>query len=128
MIEKAGLHDEYPEWGEGTSAGSDLREQELDHERRVSEYIRNLPFLWIRVNDEPGPNSRRSYLERNMIALVSNFGITPIDERASSWLGRYSPNSQISSSGLWNVEHVGEQYDPDFLDMLETHIDRTTPV
>lgn len=73
MIEKDGLYDEFPEWGDGSSAGSEIREQELEHERRVSDYIRDLPFLWVKVNDEPGPDSRRSELEQNLIAMVSNY-------------------------------------------------------
>lgn len=43
-------------------------------ERRVSDYLRQLPFLWVDVPDEPGPESDRAYLERNAIALLSNYG------------------------------------------------------
>ncbi|MFB6254731.1 MAG: hypothetical protein ABEI06_08980 [Halobacteriaceae archaeon] len=128
MIEREGLHDEYPEWGEGTSAGSDLREQELEHERRVSSYIRELPFLWIKVNDEPGPESLRGYFERNIIGLLSNYNREPIDPRNSSWLGNDSPNAAIRKSGLWNVDHVSEDYDPTFFEKLEMHIEKTTSV
>jgi hypothetical protein len=53
--------------------------EELEMERRVSDYLRQLPFLWIDVPDEPGPGSDRTYLERNAIALLSNYGKPPID-------------------------------------------------
>ncbi len=45
MIEQQDLHDEYPYWGEGSSAGRDRRLDELELEQRVSDYIRDLPFL-----------------------------------------------------------------------------------
>lgn len=126
MIERDGLHDEFPDWGDGTSAGSKIREQELEHERHVSNFIRDLPFLWVEVDDEPGPDSRRAEIEQNLIAMLSNYGDTPVDPRNSDWLGNHSPNQMIRGSGLWNVNHVAEDYDPSFLDLLETHIERTT--
>ncbi|TKX74231.1 hypothetical protein EXE46_10330 [Halorubrum sp. GN11_10-6_MGM] len=118
MIERNGLGEEYPHWGEGSTADRERRLAELDHERRVSEYIRDLPFLWIDVDDEPGPESDRAYIERNAIALVSNYETEAIDDRSDEWLGRDSPHERISESGLWNVDHVDEAYEPAFLDRL----------
>lgn len=123
MIDRDGLHDEYPHWGEGSSAGRERRLAELEHERRVSEYIRDLPFLWIDVDDEPSPLSARAYIERNAIALVSNYRKDSLDPRSDDWLGRDSPRSEISDSGLWNINHVGEQYDTAFLDRLAESIE-----
>jgi hypothetical protein len=31
-------------------------------------------FLWIDIDDEPGPASIRGFIERNSIALLSNHG------------------------------------------------------
>lgn len=118
MIERDGLHDEYPHWGEGSTAGRERRLAELDHERRVSEYVRDLPFLWVDVDDEPGPDSDRACVERNAIALVSNYEKDDIDGRSDDWLGRNSPRSEIVGSGLWNIDHVDEGYEPAFLDRL----------
>ena len=128
MIERDDLHDRYPRWGEGSSAGSDIREQELEHERRVSDYIRELPFLWVKVDDEPGPESLRATLEQNLIALLSNYNKNPVDPRDTTWLGKYSPNRKIRESGLWNVDHVDDKYDRSFLDSFKTHIEQTTRV
>lgn len=128
MIERHDLHDEYPHWGEGSSADRDRRLAELELERQVSDYIRNLPFLWIRVEDEPGPKSDRAYIERNAIALVSNYQKEPLDSRMSDWLGNSSPSEKIRQSGLWNVNHVEEEYDPEFLDWLASAIDVTSSV
>ena len=87
LIERDGLDEQFPEWGVGSSAGRELRLEELEMERRVSEYIRELPFLWVKFNDEPGPQSDRAYIECNAIALVSNFEKEPIDPRREDWLG-----------------------------------------
>ena len=125
MIERDGLYDEYPHWGEGSSAGRERRLGELEHERRVSEYIRDLPFLWVDVDDEPSPESDRAYLERNAIALVSNYRKNPLDPRSDDWLGRDSPRSEIGDSGMWNINHVGERYDPAFLNRLAESVEET---
>jgi hypothetical protein len=93
----------------------------------VSEYIRDLPFLWVDVDDEPSPQSDRAYLERNTIALVSNYRKDSLDPRSGDWLGRDSPRSEISDSGLWNINHVREEYDPVFFDRLGRAIEETTP-
>lgn len=127
IIERDDLHDEYPEWGVGSSANRERRMAELELERRVSDYIRDLPFLWIELDDEPGPESDRAYVERNAIALVSNYDEPAIDPRADDWLGHHSRATEIRQSGLWNVNHVGESYDPSFLDTLEAQVARTEP-
>lgn len=126
MIERQQLHDEYPHWGEGSSAGRERRLAELEMERRVSDYIRQLPFLWVNVDDEPGPDSDRSYIERNTIALVSNYAKEPLDSRDDQWLGKASPCEEICQSGLWNVDHVGEEYAPEFLDRLDQAVENTS--
>ncbi|QIB74963.1 hypothetical protein G3I44_12140 [Halogeometricum borinquense] len=127
MIERDGLHGEYPHWGEGSSAGRERRLNELELERVVSDYLRGLPFLWVNVDDEPSPESDRAYIERNTIALVSNYAKESIDGRDDGWLGNASASEAIRQSGLWNVNHVEEEYDPTFLDRLEAAVEETTP-
>jgi hypothetical protein len=123
LIERDGLHDDYPQWGEGSNAGRERRLAELELERQVSDFIRELPFVWVGIDDQPGPDSDRTYVERNAIALVSNYESAPIDPRRDDWLGRHSPAPEIRESGLWNVNHVDEAYDPAFLDTLEGYLD-----
>lgn len=101
----------------------DLQAMELPIERSVSEYIGSMPFLWLAVNDEPGPESLRGYLERNAIALLSNHSRTPIDQAGDSWLGQHSGRDRIRLSGLWNNNHVQEECDPSFLGTLEEAIE-----
>ena len=83
-----------------------------------------MPFLWLGIDDEPGPASLRGYIERNSIALLSNYDQpdSPIDPPSAEWLGQWADREQVRRSGLWNVNHVTEDYDPDFLDMLEQPI------
>ena len=59
-------------WGIGQNAPREIKLLEKPLEQSVSQYIRKMPFLWLEVNDEPGPNSLRGYIEGNTIALLSN--------------------------------------------------------
>ena len=126
FVERESLNDEYPHWGEGSSAKRERRLDELEMERRVSDYLRDLPFLWLNVNDEPSADSQRAYIERNMIALLSNYQRDTVDARSDGWLGKHSRSEKIRKSGLWNVNHVDEEYDEGFLDRLESAISETT--
>ena len=38
-----------------------------------------MPFLWLAVNDSVGPHSDRAKIERNSIALLSNYEKSPLD-------------------------------------------------
>ncbi|GAB7094032.1 hypothetical protein JCM30237_11840 [Halolamina litorea] len=127
ILERDALHGEYPQWGNGSTANREQRLSELALERRVSEYLRDLRFLWIAVDDEPGPESDRAYLERNAIALLSNRGGEAIDPRKEAWLGHHSRSAAIRESGLWNVDHVDETHDPAFLSTLESYVEGTDP-
>ena len=81
-----------------------------------------MPFLWLAINDEPGPDSLRGYIERNAIALLSNHDKERIDPASGNWLGECCNRKRVKTSGLWNQNHVNEQHDPAFLDTLETLI------
>jgi hypothetical protein len=109
-------------WGIGNSAPRGTRLAELPLERDVSTLIGLMPFLWLEVNDTPGTASDRTYLERNCIALLSNFGKEPIDKPSESWLGLHSPQETIRKSGLWNTNHVDDGYTPTFLDVLKKYV------
>lgn len=132
ILEKHALHDDYPAWGERWSRidrdRSALRDEEYILERRVSAYLREQPFLWVALDDEPGPDSDRARLERNALALLGNVGVRTVDPRRDDWLGRHSRSRSIRESGLWNVNHVDEEYDPDFLGLFERAVGDTTPV
>ena len=88
----------------------------------MTNYIGAMPFLWIDIDDEPGPGSLRGVIERNSIALLSNHKRMPLDPPLSSWLGYSSDRQLVRGSGLWNQRHVEETHDPMFLDVLEKMI------
>jgi len=106
-------------WGNGQTAKREVRNGELTLECAVSQLIANMPFLWLAVDDEAGPESSRGYIERNSIALLSNFNRTALDPPSSTWLGRRSNRERVRNSGLWNSNHVDEAYEPSFLDNLD---------
>ncbi len=102
-----------------------MKSHELYLEQFVSDYIRQMPFIWVEIDDTPSKESKRGYIERNSIALLSNYNSSnqnSIDAPSSTWLGLYSTKDEIRSSGLWNSNHVKEQYDSDFLLQLENFV------
>lgn len=116
-------------WGIGSDLGAAarklgaervvIRDSEANLETEVSGYIGNMPFLWLDIDDASGPDSLRGTLERNSIALLSNYSRDALDPPSSTWLGNFSDRERVRRSGLWNSNHVDEAYDPSFLSDLE---------
>ena len=75
--------------------------------------------LWLAIEDEPGAESLRGYVERNAIALLSNFTGEVIDPPSKDWLGLSCNRERVRKSCLWNSNHVDERYDPAFLETME---------
>ena len=128
-----------PSWGVGGDPGAaarrlgvdraDVKSAETDLEARVSRHIGNMPFLWLDVGDEPGPASERGMIERNAIALLSAYREPAPYPPSNNWLGHSSDRERVRRSGLWNNNHVDEDYATSFLDILERRIDFSgTPV
>jgi len=109
----------FPTWDGGNSADKEIRAAELELERAVSQVIRCMPFLWLAIEVEAGPVSMRGRIERNSIALLSNFNKQPLDAPSTEWLGQYSDRERVRMSGLWNQNHVDEEYEHGFLDKFE---------
>ena len=108
-----------PTWGRGSFAPKHIREKEKELEKLVSRTIGQMQFLWLDVPDPPGLDSLRGYIERNAIALLSNYNRPVLDAPSPSWLGAHCNREKVRTSGLWNQNHVNESYDPAFLDELE---------
>ncbi len=96
------------------------KEHDFEIEKRISAVTREMHFLWLAVEDEPGPNSERGYIERNAIALLSNYGKADVDSPSVRWLGRHTKDDKICNSGLWNVNHVDEHYEENFFDRFQS--------
>jgi hypothetical protein len=108
----------------------EAREQVLIAERplegAVSDYIRQMSILWLSVDDAAGPQSDRGKIERNAIGLLSNYNRVVIDSPSVGWLGYHCDRERVRNSGLWNNNHVDEDYDAQFLDLMERYVDRVT--
>jgi hypothetical protein len=90
---------------------------ERDLEVMVSETIRAMPFVWIPINEEAGGCRQRDYLERNAIALLSNFDRLALDPPSDHWLGTHCKSDKVRRSGLWNDALVANaSYDLKFID------------
>jgi hypothetical protein len=106
---------DFPSWGNGSNTPADVRAGETALECKVSKAICAMPFLWLAIDDEPGTESLRGYIERNAIALLSNFEKEPLDPPRVGWLGHLCNRERVRKSGLWNQNHVEEAYDRAFL-------------
>lgn len=106
-------------WANGSSAPRPVRDAEAATEAAVSQVIADMTVLWVDIDDPPGPASMRGRIEANAIALLSNSAKPPIDPASTGWLGHHARAAEIRASGLWNVRHVDETYDPRFLNDFE---------
>lgn len=100
---------------------------EKPYEKLVSSYLRSTMVLCLPVDDEPGPDSGRGIIEKNSIALLSGYVEASMDSPSSEWLGLHSSRVRVRCSGLWNNDHVDEEYDRKFLSLFEKLISKTAP-
>lgn len=114
-------------WGKGSSAKRDVRQGEWHVENAVSKYIGSMPFLHVVADDESGQKSIRKTIEANSITLLSQVGVAGslTDPPSADWLGHFCRHEAVRRSGLWNVQHVEDEYDSRFLDVLENCAART---
>ncbi len=112
-------------WGKGSTANAVIRLSEEPLERVVSTIIRNMSYLYLDVDDVASPGSLRGVIERNAIALLSNYQKTPLDPPSKEWLGYQCNREKVRLSGLWNQKHVDETYDSSFLKTFELLINKT---
>lgn len=119
LIERDGFT--CPSWGWVSSDKE--AEAEAALERKVSVVIGQMPFLWLAIEDETGPDSLRGCIERNVIALLSNYDKPQLDPPSCGWLGSHCDRERVRNSGLWNSNHVKERYQPKFLEELESAVD-----
>jgi len=112
----------FPNWSIGSSASKEIRDSELELERLVSTYIGNMPFICLPINDSPGPDSFRNYIEGQSIALISNYRKEALDNPSNQWLGQYSTREKVSNSGLWNQMHVNKHHDNNFIATFDNYV------
>ena len=113
-----------PHWGSTKSPTAEAKNGENTVEILVSKHIGQMPLLYLPVYDVSSLLSQRAYIEKNAIALLSNYskrGNECLDPAAENWLGRFC-GEKVRHSGLWNSNHVDAQYDPNFLDVFEQFV------
>lgn len=115
-------------WGRGSNPPAESAKQEAALEAAVSLYAAQMPFLFLAVEDPPGPHSLRGFIEKNSIALLSNYARQPVDPPSAAWLGRRCAKEKVAQSGLWNIQHVDEAYDPSFLEAMKRMMAEMPPV
>lgn len=93
-------------WGIGNTAQRQVRDSEKDLKRLVSVYVGAMTIIWREISSREG----RMEFEREAIALLSNYHRDPVDPPSSVWLGNYSSRDKVRSSGLWNCNHVDEEW------------------
>jgi hypothetical protein len=110
-------------WG---SLASDKRlllaERQL--EQIVSKYLSELHVALIDVPGVSAKTNDRAYIEQNLIALFSN-KCKPLDPPGYRWLGNQSDKREIRKSGLWNVNHVDQRFDAEFLHVFNYYVSVT---
>jgi hypothetical protein len=111
-------------WGSDLPNDASMRIAEKQLEAQVSIYLGRFSLLFLPVDDPPGPDSLRGLIERNAIALLSNFDVPSGIEPSATWLGFHSGREKVRRSGLWNQRHVDEPHDPAFLGVFEELIER----
>ena len=100
-------------WLDRNGPRSGHADQEARIEEATSTYIGAMPFLWLAVGQRAG----RGSVERNSIALTSCLA-DGLDQPGDRWLGHDAARTEISHSGLWNIEHIRHHHEPGFPDLL----------
>jgi len=104
-----------------SSPRPEFRSEEQAAERMVSGCIRSMPVLCLGVPNRPDGTSDRGVIESFAIALLS-MATGGADKPSSGWLGLHANSPAVARSGLWNVRHVEEAYDPAVLEVMAAHV------
>ena len=114
----------YPYWGDKSKkSDKPIKLSEKSLEKLVSTYLHTLTFTVLEI---PGPSSKdndRAFIEKNSIALLSNYDRPIIDKCSKNWLGLYSKDNEIINSGLWNSDCVErKEINKNYFDTFEKHL------
>jgi len=128
FINKLQIAKNYPNWA--IRSHKSIKETlvgEIDLEIKISNYIvENMPFISLAVPGKSGKDNLRSYIEKNSIALLSNYEKTQkVNPPSRDWLGYHSSSELVKQSGLWNRQYVNlTTIDGDFYAIFEELISK----
>lgn len=109
-----------PSWEKLDITNASIRKKEHALEKKVSDIISNMPFLWLSTERSSRPDQLNQFIKRHAVALLSNYSAQiALDAPSPAWLGRYCPNDAVRLSGLWNHRGVDVNCNPRFLNYLE---------
>jgi hypothetical protein len=112
----------YKTWGKRIM-NPHVRALEKPLESDISHMIARMPFLYLSVPDRSNGRANRSYIEKNAIALLSNYEKDCYYEKNSEWLGEFCSRELVSLSGLWNIRGVKDkEYNTFFLKLIEMYV------
>lgn len=114
----------YLHWGNKSKKGDKpIKLLEKSLEKIVSTYLHTLPFTVLEVPGHASKANDRAFIEKNSIALLSNYGRPIIDKYSKNWLGQYSKDTKVIGSGLWNSDYVErELIDANYFNVFEKHL------
>lgn len=78
------------------------------------------------VDQQAGAGTTITEIEANAIALLSNFNRQPVDRPSDEWLGLHCTNTLVREAGLWNSNHVMDNYDSGFLDKMKNLVRKSS--
>ena len=77
------------------------KENEL--ENRISKYMNKFSICVI-------PNLNNTEIRMNLeMKLIATLNLSSNEFISSNWLGKYHPDQKISTSGLWNIQHLNAE-------------------
>jgi hypothetical protein len=117
--------DNHPQNKWGNRKDKSMLESEKLLETNVSLYLRDLSFTILEIEGEASKDNDRAYIERNSIALLSNYNRLAIDPSSANWLGRFTNKDKIIKSGLWNSNYVDiTNVDVEYFNKMQHYIDK----
>jgi hypothetical protein len=124
LINKTNLSQKH--WGiRKEKSNKDVLASEKELEKEVSLYLRDLSFTILEIEGEASKDNDRAYIERNTIALLSNYNRAAIDSPSPNWLGSFTNKNKIVNSGLWNSNYVDiSNPEAEYFNKMRLYIDK----
>jgi len=122
LIQRDNIED-YQHWGSRAQKGNkEVRNSEKEMEVTVSQYLSQMKFIVLEVPGDSSKDNDRAYIERNSIALLSNFNKKAIDAPSEKWLGNFTGDNKIVKSGLWNRDYVDREVEVGLWDKIQFYL------